>query len=114
MLAPPPPAEGDPSVELSFQVVSGIYEIAEAPEEEFVGLQYCPLPSANSVPPTLVTSGTAPGRSTDRPGFWESSQSAAPLSPEAANQVIPCALACSAICWNALASELGVSASHEP
>ena len=73
--------------------------MADAPLALLVVFQYVPEPSANSVPPTLVTPGKAPGRSTERPGFCVSPQSAPPLSPDGASQVIPCALACCAHCW---------------
>ena len=77
------------------------------PSSHWTAFQYRPAPSTNSVPPTLVTPGTLPGRSTASPGFCVSAQSAAPLSPDAANQVMPCALACCAHCWNVATSDDG-------
>ena len=77
-------------------------------------LQYVPVPSLNSVPPTPVTSGIAAGTSTARPGFVESLQSAPPASPEAASQVIPCAFPCCAQDWNINASTRPVSCSQRP
>src|SRR5579864_4740186 len=78
VLAPPPVAEGCPSATLSFQEISGMYEIADAPLGSLAAFQNCPEPSENSVPPTDVTSGMLPGISTESPGFCGSSQSAPP------------------------------------
>src|SRR5258708_1940487 len=113
-LAPPPDAEGWTSMALSFQAISGMYDFADALFASLVEFQYDPLLSLNSVPPTAVTSGMLAGASTERPGCVESPQSAAPVSPDAANQVMPCAFACRAQVRNMSASARGVSSSHSP
>src|ERR1035441_1830980 len=66
VLAPPPPAAGLPG-ELSFQTISGMYEMAEPPLALLVSFQYWPEPSLRVVPPMPVTSGISAGESTDSP-----------------------------------------------
>ena len=66
--------------------------MADPPLGPFAVFQYALPPSLNSVPPTAVTSGMLAGKFTAKP--WEamltpSSQSAAPLSPDEASQVMP-------------------------
>ena len=70
--------------------------MADPPLGPLVVFQYVPPPSLNSVPPTAVTSGMLAGKFTAKP--WVamlalSSQSAAPLSPDEASQVMPCVFA---------------------
>src|ERR1035441_2411274 len=60
VLAPPPPAAGLPG-ELSFQTVSGMYEMAEPPLALLVSFQYWPDPSLRVVPTMPVTSGISAG-----------------------------------------------------
>src|ERR1039457_7049131 len=64
--APPPPAAGLPG-ELSFQTISGMYEMAEPPLALLVSFQYWPEPSLSVVPPMPVTSGMSAGESTASP-----------------------------------------------
>src|SRR5690242_20595660 len=97
--APPPVAPCTPSV---FHATSGMYDSAEplamllAPAQKAVAK--VPPPSLNVVPPMPVVVGRAAGTSTARPcvatALCPVSQSAAPVSPEAAVIVIPCALPC--------------------
>src|ERR1035441_4255347 len=47
VLAPPPPAAGLPG-ELSFQTISGMYDMAEPPLALLVSFQYWPEPSLRS------------------------------------------------------------------
>src|ERR1039457_11555 len=95
VLAPPPPAAGLPGV-LSFQTVSGMYEMAEPPLALLAAFQYWAEPSRKVVPPTPVTSGTSAGESTASPAPLlevPGRQSAPPESPAAFTQVMPCAFA---------------------
>src|ERR1035438_1381433 len=95
VLAPPPPAAGLPG-ELSFQTVSGMYEMAEPPLALLVSFQYWPEPSLRVVPPMPVTSGTSAGESTASPAplvELPPRQSAPPESPAAFTQVMPWAFA---------------------
>src|ERR1039458_10220612 len=66
VLAPPPPAAGLPAV-LSFQTVSGMYEMADPPLALLVAFQYWPEPSLRVVPPMPVTSGMSAGEAADSP-----------------------------------------------
>src|ERR1035441_4259733 len=95
VLAPPPPAAGLPVV-LSFQTVSGMYEMAEPRLALLAAFQYWAEPSRKVVPPTPVTSGTSAGESTASPAPLlevPDRQSAPPESPAAFTQVMPCAFA---------------------
>src|ERR1039457_2323095 len=116
VLAPPPPAAGLPSV-LSFQTISGMYEMAEPPLALLVAFQYWAEPSRKVVPPTPVTSGTSAGESTASPGPLldvPDRQSAPPESPAAFIQVMPCAFACWASFCMVSMSEFSERGSHRP
>src|ERR1019366_10377813 len=81
---------------LSFQTVSGMYEMAEPPLALLVAFQYGPGPSWKAVPPTPVTSGMSAGVSTASPATLLEEvrrQSAPPASPAAFTQVMPNAFA---------------------
>src|SRR5215831_3724850 len=60
-LIPPPPEFRNVPGAVSFQPTSGMYDKAEVSPAWLLGDQYLPLPSANVVPPTAVTSGTLAG-----------------------------------------------------
>src|SRR5579863_10377669 len=91
LLAPPPLAESDPpleiSVAVSFQVTSGMYEIAEPLLLLLEVFQNVAEPSFKVLPPTAVTLGELGGKSTANPCLAVvtalvlvgKSQSAAPL-----------------------------------
>src|ERR1017187_9804198 len=77
---------------LSFQTVSGMYEMAEPPCALLVSFQYWPEPWSKAVPPTPVTSGMSAGESTASlaPLLEEiPRQSAPPESPAEFTQVMP-------------------------
>src|ERR1035437_1246976 len=116
VLAPPPPAAGLPGV-LSFQTVSGMYEMAEPPLALFAAFQYWAEPSREVVPPTPGTSGVSAGESTASPAPLlevPDRQSAPPESPVAFTQVMPCAFAWRASDCMASMSERGVRGSQRP
>src|ERR1035437_4514374 len=116
VLAPPPPAPGLPGV-LSFQTVSGMYEMAEPPLALLAGFQYWAEPSRKVVQPMPVTSGMSAGDATANPAPLlevPDKQSAPPESPDAFTQVMPCAFAWRAPDCMVSMSERGVRGSQRP
>ena len=101
-LAPPPPPESSPSGRVVPHALGNVALRRGAVRRCWCEFQYAPPCSSNMVPPMPVISGMLAGESTAKPfcamAAPRSSQSPAPLSPEAANHVIPCAFACCAIC----------------
>src|ERR1700693_4577827 len=112
VLIPPPPAPCDPSEKVSFQTSSGMYFRADSKVSSLLlALQKDESFAMNIVPPTAVTKGRDAGIPVAIVSVEELAQTA-PLSPEDAKNVIPCAAACSAIAAWSLAKACPASCSQ--